>query len=134
MKYKLTHRQFNEALKGDKLLGLECKHCGEMNVPPRKVCLACASEDLEVVELSGKGSVETFTVVRVPPEGREAPYVVGMVSLDEGPWVVCNILGLEPDQAKMDLIGRRVRLGHQVLPGDKFSGGEQVAMTFTLES
>lgn len=133
MEYKLTYNAYKEALKEDKLLALKCNECGAYTVPPKKVCMECTSEDLEVAEISGKGRVQTFTVIRVPPEGFEAPYIVALVELDEGPWLMGNIVDLEPDKATMELIGRKVKLGHKVLPGDKFSAGEMVAVTFSLE-
>ena len=134
MEYKLTAKMFAEALKASKLLGLKCNKCGAYTVPPKKVCMECTSEDLEVVELSGKGQIQTFTVIRVPPEGFEAPYIVGMAELDEGPWIMGNIVDVDPDEATMDLIGMRVKLGHKVLPGDKFSAGEMVAVTFSPQT
>jgi hypothetical protein len=133
MEYKLTYSQYKEALKQNKLLGLRCKQCGAYTVPPKKVCAECTSEELDVVELSGKGKVQTFTVVRVPPEGFEAPYILALAELDEGPWLMGNIVGVDPNKVTMDLIGKRVKLGHKVLPGDKFSGGEMVAVTFSLQ-
>ncbi|MBE0480402.1 MAG: Zn-ribbon domain-containing OB-fold protein [Dehalococcoidia bacterium] len=133
MEYKLTSKMFAEGLKENKLLGLKCRKCGSFTAPPKKVCMECTSEDLDIVQLSGKGEVRTFTVIRVPPEGLDAPYVIGMVELDEGPWLMGNIVDVNPDKASMELIGTRVRAGHRVLPGDKFSAGEMVAVTFSPE-
>ncbi len=93
--------------------------------------MECGSEDLEIAQLSGKGQIQTFTVIRVPPEGFDAPYVVGMAELDEGPWLMGNIVDVDCDEASMDLIGKRVNIGHKVHPGDKFSAGEMVAVTFS---
>jgi len=131
MEYKLTAKMYAEALKKDKLLGLKCNKCRAYTVPPKKVCVECNSEDLDIVELSGKGTIKTFTVIRVPPEGLEAPYIVGLVELDEGPWLMGNIVDVDPNKATMDLIGQRVKLGHKVHAGDKFSCGELVAATFS---
>lgn len=131
MEYKLTSKMYAEALKEDRLLGLKCNKCGAYTVPPKKVCMECTSEELDIVELNGKGQIQTFTVIRVPPEGLEAPYIVGMVKLDEGPWLMGNIVDVDPDSATMELIGKRVKLGHKVHPGDKFSAGEMVAATFS---
>jgi len=131
MEYKLTAKMFAEALKESKLLGLKCNKCGAYTAPPKKVCMECGSEDMEIVQLSGKGQIRTFTVIRVPPEGFEAPYIVGMAELDEGPWLMGNIIDIDTDAATMDLIGKKVNVGHKVLPGDKFSAGEMVAVTFS---
>ncbi|MBA7632661.1 hypothetical protein ES703_40213 [subsurface metagenome] len=69
MEYKLTFKDFNEALKGNKLLGLKCKECGTITVPPKMVCRKCASPDLEVVELKGTGKIQTLPPVMSPPKG-----------------------------------------------------------------
>ena len=132
MEYKLTHKAYTDALREDRLLGLKCNKCGGCTVPPKKVCIECTSEDVDIIELSGKGEIRTFTVIRVAPEGFEAPYLVGLVELEEGPWLMGTILGIEPDKATMDIIGKKVKLGHTIVPEDKFSAGERVAATFSL--
>ncbi len=134
MEYKLTARMFTEGLKENRLLGLKCGKCSAYTVPPKKVCMECGSEDMEISELSGMATIRTFTVIRVPPEGLEAPYIVAMAELDEGPWVMGNIVDIDPDKATMELMGKRVKLGHKVHPGDQFSAGEMVAMTFSPQT
>ena len=136
MEYKLTFKEYNEALKKDKLLGLKCKECGKINVPPKMVCGQCTSLDMEVLELSGKGNIQTFTTVFVAPEGREAeaPYTIVMVELDEGPWIVGNLIDIDPSKATMELIGKRVNLGHKVFPGDKYSAGDMARPLFSFET
>jgi uncharacterized OB-fold protein len=136
VEYKLTFKEYNEALKKDKLLGLKCKECGKINVPPKMVCGQCTSLDMEVVELSGKGNIQTFTTVFVAPEGREAeaPYTIVMVELDEGPWIAGNLIDIDPSKATMELIGKRVKLGHKVFPGDKYSAGDMARPLFSFES
>ena len=135
MEYKLTYNAFKEALKQNKLLGLKCNQCGAYTAPPKKVCMECASEDMEIVELNGKGEIQTFTVINVPPEGFEAPYMVALVKLDEGPWIMGNVIGIDLDKATMDLMGRKVEMSDsKIHPGDKFSAGEKVALVFALEA
>jgi uncharacterized OB-fold protein len=132
MDYELTFNKYLDALKENRLLGLKCNQCGAYTAPPRKVCSECGSDDMEIVPLSGKGEIQTFTVIFVPPEGFEAPFVVAMVKLDEGPWVMGNLEGTELDNVTMDIIGRRVTIGHKTIPGDKLSSGERIALTFNL--
>lgn len=136
MEHKLTYTAYTEALKQDRLLGLKCQQCGTITVPPKIVCSKCDNTGLEVVELSGRGTIQTFTTIFVPPEGREAeaPYIVVLVELEEGPWLMGNLGGVDPTKVTMDIIGKKVRLGHAVSPGDKFSAGELVRPLFTLES
>jgi len=136
MEYKLTFKDYNEALKENKLLGLKCKECGAITVPPKMACQKCTSPDMEIVELKGNGRIRTFTTVNVAPEGREdeIPYTILLVELDEGPWIMGNLDGIDPATATMELIGKRVEMGHKVFPGDKYSAGEGARPLFTLET
>ena len=134
MEYKLTFKEYNEALKEDKLLGLECKSCGAITVPPKMVCRKCTSSELEIVQLKGTGDIKTFTTVNVASEGRESevPYTIVMVKLDEGPWIMGNLSGINPTEANMGLIGKRVKMTHEVFSGDKYSAGESARPLFIL--
>jgi len=134
MEQKLIFKDYNEALKQNKLLGLKCQDCGAITVPPKMVCRQCASPDMEVVELKGSGKIRTFTTVFVASEGREdeIPYTIVMVELDDGPWIMGNLDGIDPAQASMELVGKKVKMGNKVFPGDKYSAGEGARPLFSL--
>ena len=135
MEAKLTFKEYNENLKQGRLNGLKCRDCGEVSGQPRLVCAKCGGFDLEVVNLAGNGIIQTFTVNYVAAEGREseAPYIVAIVELDEGPWVMGNITGLEPKEAGMDIMGMKVRMeGTAVFAGDRYSAGETARPVFKL--
>ena len=134
MEYKLNFKDYSEALKKNRLLGLKCQVCDAITVPPRIVCGKCTSPNMEIVELSGQGKIQTFTTVYVAPEGREdeCPYVVVLVALDEGPWLMGSLSGIDPDKASMKLIDKRVKMAHQVFPGDKYSAGDGARPLFNL--
>ena len=136
MESKLTFKDYSEALKKNKLLGLKCNSCGVITVPPKMVCRKCASPDMEVVQLAGKGKIKTFTTVNVAPEGREdeCPYIIVLVELDEGPWIMGNLIGIDPGEATIELIGQRVKMGHKVFPGDKYSAGDGASPLFSFEN
>jgi len=137
MEYKLTFKDYNEALKENKLLGLKCQECGTVTVPPKMVCRKCTSPNIEVVELTGKGKIQTFTTCNVAPEGREdeVPYVILLVELDEGPWIMGNLTGIDPKTTTVELIGKKVKMGDsKVFPGDKYSAGEGARPLFSLET
>ena len=108
MEYKLTYKECTEGLKAGKLLSLECRECAAVYFPPRKICKECFSEELEIKELKKSGKIKTFTVVRVFPEGYDEPYVLCMVELDDGPYVVGRVINIGIEEAGMSLIGRRV--------------------------
>jgi len=132
VEYILTSKDFTEALRKGKFVGLKCKQCGVYTVPPQKVCSECSSEKMEIAELSRNGEVQTFTVIYIPAEGFKAPYIVGLIKLEEGPWVTANIININPEEATMELIGRKGRIDYKEVPADNFSGGDRIALTFTL--
>ena len=136
MEYKLTSKAYSEALKENKLLGLKCRACGAITATPRMVCRECNSTDLEIVELKGTGKIQTFTTAYVASEGREpeVPYVIVLVELDEGPWLMGNLGDIDPTQVTMEVIGKRVKMGNKVFPGDKYSAGDGASPLFSLAS
>ena len=76
----------------------------------------------------------TFTQVNVAPEGREneVPYVIALVELEEGAWIMGNLIDIDPDKATMDLMGKEVKVGFRVFPGDKYSPGNQPRPLFSF--
>lgn len=91
-----------------RLLGTKCETCGEIYIPPRNLCPACRRKGvLNEIELSGKGKVYSFTIIKTAPEGFEepVPYITGIIKLDEGPLFSAQIVGPWNKIA----IGRRVR-------------------------
>ena len=132
MDYKLTYNQYQQGLENGEFLGILCHACDTVTFPPMGVCRNCNGTDLEVIRLSGKGTLRTFTVIRVAPEGMNPPYIVAMAELEEGPWTMGNLLDVNPDATDMSLIGKNVQLGSQPVKGDIFSGGDSRVVTFTL--
>jgi uncharacterized OB-fold protein len=112
MQYTLSIQEYTAALKENRLLGLKCLDCSAITVPPRMVCRQCSGPDLNVHQLSGKGKIVTFTVVYVAPQNfvGKTPYLVIMVELDEGPWIMGNLAGVDPGNASVDLMDKKVRI------------------------
>lgn len=121
METKISVEKYLSALGENRLLGLKCRSCGFITVPPRPVCRQCTGQDAEVVELSGKGKVMTFTSVHIPPENRrgKTPYLVALIELDEGPWIMGNLEGCDPALASLELIDRRVIMKNMPPSGEK---------------
>lgn len=132
--YKLTFKEYGNALRKHKLMGLKCNECGTYTCPPKMVCHECTSTDLKVKELCGYGKVVTFTVNNVAPEGREseAPYIILLVELDEGPWIMGNFADIDPGKVTVGLIGKKVRLGVKIMPKDKYSSSERPRPMFSF--
>jgi uncharacterized OB-fold protein len=134
VEYKLTFKDYSKALTKGKLLGLKCKGCGNITIPPKMTCQECGGTDLEIVEVKKQGKIVTFTNVNVAPEGRqnEVPYIIALVRLAEGPWIMGNLIDIDPATATMDLIDKEVSVGFKVFPGDKFSPGDQARPVFSF--
>jgi uncharacterized protein len=86
-----------------------CDDCGEHIWYPRRFCPFCASTSVTYAEVSGLGSVYTFTIVRkgAGPFRDSGPYVIAFVELDEGPRIMTNLVGVDVDQVS---IGQRVHV------------------------
>jgi len=72
---------------------------------PRPVNLF-GETDLEHRPASGIGTLVAVTTVRVPAPGFDAPYLVGLIKLAEGPRVFARLLHADPGIAP----GRQMRL------------------------
>lgn len=81
----------------------KCKKCGSIAFPARLVCPDCGSREAETVRLSGKGELDTFTIIRIAPTGFGdlAPYAVGIVKLEEGIRVMGQITDCDPEALKI---------------------------------
>lgn len=81
-----------------RLMIQRCVECAHYQFPPRSVCIECLAPRPEWVEAAGTGTVFTFTIQHREASGFEgqAPYVVAMVDLDEGPRMMSRIVGPEP--------------------------------------
>ena len=59
-----VNQPFWDGAKAGKLMMQKCRDCGTWVFCPRPVCGDCASDKLEWVQVSGKGKIFCFTVVR----------------------------------------------------------------------
>jgi uncharacterized OB-fold protein len=133
MAYGFTFEQYQEALRDGRFVGLRCKSCGTVIFPPQSLCRECGSRDLGEEPLTGEGVIRTFTVVRVPPEGMKAPYIVAMVKLKEGAWAMGRLVGTDPDEADLSLIGKGVKAGSEPVQSDLNPDQPSHVLTFELK-
>ncbi|WP_227937908.1 Zn-ribbon domain-containing OB-fold protein [Alkalihalobacillus deserti] len=88
-------RTFWEGVQNHKLMLQNCDDCHEYIFYPRMICPHCFSDNLTWKETSGKGKIQSYTVVhKAPPEFRdEVPYVIGIIDLEEGVRMLSRIIG-----------------------------------------
>lgn len=90
-----------------------CSSCGELRFYPSLACHFCSSLEFEWVPISGRGTVFTYTVVYRGPGAPFAdllPLVVAMVTLEEGPTMMSNVVNVDPDEVE---IGMPVQLAYE---------------------
>lgn len=108
---------FWDGLKARRVRVQQCEACAHWVFFPRAHCSACASPRLAWREVSGEGTLYTYTVARVPtlPEfSDEMPQKLAVVQLDEGPHLNTTLVGV--DEADMK-VGMRVRPVFDERPG-----------------
>lgn len=107
----------------------QCVACGHRRMPPTPFCPRCHSQDIAWVELSGRATVYSYTVVEraiLPEMEAHLPYVPAVIEPEGGGGVrlVSNLVGMEigsihigmavqivwhrtPDGVTLPLFGRR---------------------------
>lgn len=100
-----------------RLLVEHCPACGADSFPPRGICRQCRSRDMVFVEITGPGTVYSFTVnyQRWLPE-LEVPYAVVLVEFAAHPGVRIpgRLRGCDPEQVFIDMA---VDIGFEPGPG-----------------
>ena len=84
----------------------KCAACGHHQFYPRLYCTACMSEKVEWMKTSGRATVLSFTTVYRPVTkafAGDVPYIVALVTLDEGPQMMTNIVACPPEQVKIGM-------------------------------
>jgi uncharacterized OB-fold protein len=104
-------KPFWDAAAEGRFLIKRCTACGKAHWYPRAFCPFCASDDTVWEESPGEGEIYTFSIMRRSPTG---PYVIGYVTLNEGPAVLTNFVDCDPDSLK---IGQRVKVRFQPTEG-----------------
>ena len=86
-----------DATREHRLVVQSCVACGHRQHPPRALCTRCgAMEGLELQEVSGRGTVDSWTVVhRAPRPDVPVPYTIVRIRLDEGP-ILLSVLDDPP--------------------------------------
>jgi uncharacterized OB-fold protein len=97
---------FWDAARRRELQVQRCRACGTHVFYPRHLCTTCGSSDLEWVQVSGRGTVFTYTVAHRPTHPGFAdlvPYAIAVVELEEGPKLTTNIVGIDPNDVVVGL-------------------------------
>lgn len=69
------------------LSGSRCERCGQVYFPSRRNCPRCLDDrSIRQVQLSDRGTLQTFVIASMAPPGFDAPHAQGYIDLnDDGP-------------------------------------------------
>lgn len=106
MKAKLVNgdsKPYWDAAAEGRLVLQKCTSCQAVQFPPGHICRSCWETKLDWVESSGKGRIESCTIVHRPPSPAfKAPYVIAMVRTEEDVRITSNIIGEDALSAAID--------------------------------
>ena len=105
-------RPFWTAAKNRKLVVQKCGKCGTLNFFPKPWCIDCGNRGLEWIEVSGKGTIYSFTtankvMMNFPGWKADLPVTLGIIDLDEGARMYGQLVGAKPEAWK---IGGKVKV------------------------
>ena len=86
-----------------RLLLKKCLACSQVHYYPRAICPFCGSDRTEWQQVSGRGTIYSWSVMR----RAEVPYAIAYVTLEEGVTMMTNIVDCDLDGIR---IGQRVRV------------------------
>jgi len=101
-----TSQAFWDAATGRRFLVKRCEDCGRAHFYPRTFCPFCWSEAVRWEDACGAATVYTYSVVRrndLPRFAGRVPYVAAVVELAEGPRVMTNLVGVDPDDVRIGM-------------------------------
>jgi len=117
---------FWDAASQGRLVAQRCADCRVLRHPPRPMCGHCQSLRTEVVELSGKGTLYSYSILHHPQNPAfDYPVLAALVNLDEGVRLVSNLVGIEPAD---------VRIGMRLLVEFVPTAGDQLIPVFRPEA
>jgi uncharacterized OB-fold protein len=95
-----------------KIMGIRCKKCNKVYVPPRQTCDVCL-EDIRDnwVEVQNVGEIINYTVVRYHDKHlpRKPPYILALIKLDGADTSLAHVVeGIPIDKVKMGMKVRAV--------------------------
>jgi len=110
-----TDLSYEQFLNEERIMGCRCKKCQALYLPPRPICIKCFGDEMEWVEMKGKGKLAAFTCIGIGPpfmmeEGfdRNNPYCSGVVELEEKVRIDARIEGFDNSKPETIKVGTPV--------------------------
>ena len=88
---------FWDAAAHHRLVAQRCAGCGVLRHPPRPMCPHCHALDVDVAELSGRGTLYSYAVLHHAQHPEcDYPVLAALVDLDEGVRLVSHLVDVDP--------------------------------------
>lgn len=85
------------------LQGCRCASCGATYLGDRANCSKCGARgQMRAVRLANRGELYSYCIVHRSFPGIDVPYVSAIVDLEGGGTVKGNLVGVEPDPARIE--------------------------------
>ncbi len=99
-------QHFWDGCKAGELRLQRCTDCTHTYFPPRPFCPACSSRKVEVFKASGKATLYSYIINHRPrPDFGDQPHSIAVVTLEEGPRMMTNIIECPqtPEALQLDM-------------------------------
>ena len=95
---------FWEGTSAGELRVQHCPNCGRLRHPPGPMCPSCGADKQDWIVASGQGTVFSYVVHHHPPvPGKQLPFVVALVELDEGVRMLGELIDAEPANVRVGM-------------------------------
>ncbi|SHN40004.1 Zn-ribbon domain-containing OB-fold protein [Cryptosporangium aurantiacum] len=96
---------FWEAAKENRLVACACGSCGAFRMPPTPFCPSCRSKAKNWVELSGRATVFSYSIVHGYPGIKDIVIAAAVLDLEGAPGarLVSDIIDVDPDDVHIGL-------------------------------
>ncbi len=104
--------KFYDAFENKKIIGNKCQKCGNIFVPPRKICGKCNIKieyEENWVDLPEMGTLKNYTITYYKVNDRSSrkvkkPQIIGMVQIDgSNTAIVYRLLDIDPKDLKIGM-------------------------------
>ncbi len=98
-------KHFWDGTRERRLLLQQCESCSHIYFPPRPFCPRCSERKVKVVQASGRATLYSYVISPRPAPGFEPPYSIAVVTLEEGPRMMTNVIGCPqtPQALQLDM-------------------------------
>ncbi len=102
----------------------KCSSCGAITIKERLACGKCGGRGtMEPHRLANKGTLHAYSIIYRAFPGIDVPFVSAIADLEGGGTIKTNLIGVDPDPAKIQL-GMNVDVVYETVSRKDAEGNE----------